>query len=769
MLFGNAQSNLHVMLSRGTLPAWVNTSPGANLVATKSAKIKMGWKLDGYAVKALEQANEAQYDYLRSGRLLFNDEAGELANKIADRLLENDAPLRNSLNICVYYSSGTNLISFPNGFIVIELGLFAQLENEDQLAFLIAHEIAHVKNGDVATSEEAWQPKSWDDDVEKYVEYLKQRERQADLDGYQLYKIAGYSPLQALRTFDVLERNWLVPQALPFSSVLFTDSLFHYPEYYMAHADSCTLGYGESDFFNTTHDSYASRRSNVAAEYKLDSTKSEVLPMSREFAEVNQLAIYNCGNLSLETQDYPAALYLGYYIYQTDSTQRDDAGMLISKAIYLYAATASSQTENQNTIESESIQRQEKFGDLFFWANNEEPEKDLRGHIAGVKAFYEELSSLERMILAVRWCWNYSQQTVEHTELATELAANSVAIINHVIEEPVDSLDEINLGYRPGKKWRDEEDEEEKEEEFHDSNSDLDEMKRLAELFGKDIQDEIDSLRAARRKRLLAGTKTTAAVVVPESPKGSTQLLSCTKDSAFRLFYTTYMAADSSSDLKDKPNAEHLQADSIYFVGSSHIWCREYKRTNRFRVKDDKTEQNSKQIRKNIQTAGKSSKIKLLSADPLEPDTLTLDDYNQYALARRVFGELLGYEDEKYTYPIAYKEEFDAQVEKTHVTHMISDLAITKQFTKVRQPGWFVFAVIFPYTSPIALIWVAPPRKFTYRQTAIYNLQTGNLDWTWVQTGKGSGGPQQASPYYAKVFKKIKKPKKKTVPAAPAR
>lgn len=727
----NSQTDLHVLFSRGTLPAWVNTSPSMNLIATKTAKQKAGWKMEQNSAKSLSDANAAQYSYLRSGALLFNDEAGVLANSIVDQLLENDTAFRKTINLCVYYSSGTNMIAFPNGFIVIELGLFAQLENEHQLAFLIAHELAHVKNGDFATSEERWEPEEWSTDIERYVEYRKLRELKADEDGYQMYKLAGYSHYQAIRTFDVLERNWIVPQSLPFHTLLFTDSLFQYPASYLTETGKCSAGLSKSDFKRTTQEAYSIRSYELALEYKIDTASSEVINPSKEFTYVNRLAIYNSALIDLESQDYEAALYMGFYLHETDSSQRDESDLLIAKALYVGAALISTATEQDNTIESESIDRREKFGDLFFWANNPEPEKDVRGYIAGVHAFYSQLSPTERMILCMRWTWNYSQATVRHASIANELAGNSVMILNLQIDQPADSLGHIGTTYL----WNKEHDIESDEDDDKKPNSDLERLKKMVLGMNPTLKEKLDSMEAQSKRRNGAAKSDNVSFT---SPDVSTQLLSATHDPAFLSFYETYMVADSALKLKDKEVPEHMEADSVYLIGANHIWTREYKRTDIFRVNESKTDQVSKQIRKDVQTSAHANKVKLLSADPLEPDTVTLDDYNQYALSRRVFSELLGYKQERFAYPIVYKEEFDSIAEVNHVTYAITDLAVTKQFTKIRQPALWVAGLIFPYTTIIALTWVAVPRNFTYRQTAVYNLKTGNVDWTWVQTNKSS-------------------------------
>lgn len=749
-MMGYAQDRLHVMLSRAPLPSWVNISEGQFLNKTIADRKAQGWQFQKDTRQALAEATAAQYSFLSSGRLLFNDEAGALANSICDKLLKNDSITRKQVNIYVYYSSGTNAIAYPNGLIIIELGLFAQLENEDQLAYIISHEIAHIKNGDYATAENPWDPEDSSPEVTKYMEYKRYREIEADLLAFELYEKAGYAPLQALRVFDVLERNWLVPTALPFHTRFFSDSVFAYPEAIYLLTDECSPGVDDSKYYQSSQEVCSIRRSKLAGYFKLDSTQSEIIPAHGEFAKVNQLAVYNCGLIALESKQYAAALYCGYYLHMSDSSLWDESDLLIGKALYLNAAFRSYTYEDNTTVTSEVVKKPEKFGNLFFWASNEEEPDDVRGYISGAKNFMEHLTNIEAMMLSVRWWWDYSNHTLRHKQLATLLANQSATMFIGHWSLPADSLGSIKIThFKSARKIH--QDEEEDDLIIH-------KPRIREELVTKELKRKYDSLKRIQAAKIPVTDKQISAELYI-----SNQLLIPSQDSSFRAFYTSNFTSYSSviDSLERKPVASHLGADSVYLIGAHHVWTREYKRTYKFKVDEQQSDAKSDAIEKNINSSGKSYKIRLLTAHPASPDTLTLEGYNNYCLARRVFSEITHYEKEAFAFPVTYKEEFDSVAEATHVTHAIVDLAITKQYTKVRSPGMFIVGLLFPYTTPIALIFLMPTRKFTFRQTAVFNLQTGNTDWTWIQTDRGSGGGNQAVTYYARIFKKIKKPKRK--------
>jgi beta-barrel assembly-enhancing protease len=82
---------------------------------------------------------------LRSGYVLFNDPLSEYVSAVADNLLKEDANLRKKLNFYVLRSSDVNAFATDQGAVLVTTGLLSQIENEAQLAFVLAHEITHFQ------------------------------------------------------------------------------------------------------------------------------------------------------------------------------------------------------------------------------------------------------------------------------------------------------------------------------------------------------------------------------------------------------------------------------------------------------------------------------------------------------------------------------------------------------------------------------------------------------------------------------------------------
>jgi len=87
--------------------------------------------------------------WLERRGLVFRDSAlDEHLATIARPLLPGTPPEHVQWRILAWREPLVNAVSLPDGTIYVSTGLLALLENDDQLAGVLAHEIAHVLNGD---------------------------------------------------------------------------------------------------------------------------------------------------------------------------------------------------------------------------------------------------------------------------------------------------------------------------------------------------------------------------------------------------------------------------------------------------------------------------------------------------------------------------------------------------------------------------------------------------------------------------------------------
>lgn len=92
------------------------------------------------------QVEEYFKNKIDSSNYYFDDVINPYIQNIFQNIIKSN-PLVQSLNLKLLVSRLTipNAFAMPNGYIEIHLGLLRHAENESQIAFILAHEIAHVK------------------------------------------------------------------------------------------------------------------------------------------------------------------------------------------------------------------------------------------------------------------------------------------------------------------------------------------------------------------------------------------------------------------------------------------------------------------------------------------------------------------------------------------------------------------------------------------------------------------------------------------------
>ena len=85
-------------------------------------------------------------DLLLSGNILFGDTVTNYVRSVAAKLFKDDPYLLNNIRIYTVKSSAVNAFTTNSGIIFVTHGLLSFIENESQLAFILAHEAIHFKN-----------------------------------------------------------------------------------------------------------------------------------------------------------------------------------------------------------------------------------------------------------------------------------------------------------------------------------------------------------------------------------------------------------------------------------------------------------------------------------------------------------------------------------------------------------------------------------------------------------------------------------------------
>ncbi len=143
-----------------------------------------------------------------SGSIYYNDPCTPYVRDVTKKLTEE---LTGGENVSIFVSRfvSPNAAIWQDGTLIVNIGLLAKLENEAQLAFVIAHEIAHYENKHpflqyVRKQKPANIQKRALDNLKASVAYTQQNEIAADAFALELLNRAGYDSRVGARAIELM-------------------------------------------------------------------------------------------------------------------------------------------------------------------------------------------------------------------------------------------------------------------------------------------------------------------------------------------------------------------------------------------------------------------------------------------------------------------------------------------------------------------------------------------------------------------------------------
>lgn len=169
----------------------------------------------------LARANEFDLELDRKGMMLETPALTTYLQSVGRPLIPQAAAQVVPFNFHVLRSPVPNAFALPNGSIYLSVGLLAHLDNEAELAQVLAHEISHVvlrhgiksyethRSSTVAAhiadmflfgTSLAYLPY-----IASVASYSREQEGEADAAGLRTVTARGYSPDEAIRVFDRIQ------------------------------------------------------------------------------------------------------------------------------------------------------------------------------------------------------------------------------------------------------------------------------------------------------------------------------------------------------------------------------------------------------------------------------------------------------------------------------------------------------------------------------------------------------------------------------------
>lgn len=164
------------------------------------------------------------YEYFNSGNVIYGNSAANYVSSLGNKVLK-----ANNLNLNIKFyllrSSVYNAFATDEGYIFISTSLLSNSNTEDELAFVICHELSHVllhhntqsanfidstifrtkKQRKSDNAPKNLEPLTLDKILRQYYAYSREHELEADSLGIVLFKNAGYNANMAVKALEGLQ------------------------------------------------------------------------------------------------------------------------------------------------------------------------------------------------------------------------------------------------------------------------------------------------------------------------------------------------------------------------------------------------------------------------------------------------------------------------------------------------------------------------------------------------------------------------------------
>lgn len=277
--------------------------------------------------------------------LLINDPISAYLNKIKDVLLKDDPELKDEINIYVSRAASVNAGMLINGTMVVNLGLVARATSEAELAYIIAHEIAHYKLGhhvqkflqnyDVIRTRSKEQKYDYEYKLKSILGYSRTKEYEADSLGAMYFFNSAYHLDGITETFNTLRFDHTPIKEVEFDKAFFDVDAFKIPrEFFLEKVDPIKVKqFGEDTY--RTHPNVDARKDRLTweIEQRENTDRKRYLVSEEEFKIVQTLARFEEIDVEYHNEDFCSAIYNAYILLQ-EYPESEYLNVTIGKSLF---------------------------------------------------------------------------------------------------------------------------------------------------------------------------------------------------------------------------------------------------------------------------------------------------------------------------------------------------------------------------------------------------------------------------------------------------
>ena len=357
-----------------------------------------GTKPDDFQLIIKEHQLDANFLYLKnifqSGELIYGSEINDYLNTIIDNLLHDYPEIRPKIRCYLLRSAEVNAYATSSGIIFVNMGLVAQVTNESELAFVLAHEIVHYVEKHIFQMQDYREDNRSRDVKSSYLKYHnRSRETEMEADKLALeryFKNSPYSFRVIDGVFDVLQYNYLPFDEIPFKRDYVEKDFYQFADsYYLTSLNPIK---SREDYIDTlhTHPNIKKRRESAKdiIENMSEEGRSVFVQPESLFKKMQELARFECINTFLTYHEYDNAIY---NIYVLQQKYPDNAFLKKAMASALYGLF---EHKCKSSLSDVLVNH-----------------KKIEGEKQQVNHLFSKLSRAELNVLALRFLWNTYQES----------------------------------------------------------------------------------------------------------------------------------------------------------------------------------------------------------------------------------------------------------------------------------------------------------------------------------------------------------------------
>lgn len=687
-----------------------------------------------------------QLDYiLKSGKVIFNEELSNYLNKVAAKIQEHNPKLKGDLHIYPIKYDFANAFTFNEGYIFVNIGLIARIENEAELAFILGHEMAHylkkhsvkraVKNQQIASKTNQEQ-----EALLKMSRFSREHEFEADMAGLELLLNTPYDPNASITALEMLYLSDLPVASIPFDKKYLEAGTLRIPSTLLtvpaAKKKSVELKAELSEEEINLRDSLSS---HPAIEQRVQILKGKLanttakgnlfqVATEAEFMKLRIICREEMGTLYAANDEYVNGIYHNYLLQEKES---ESLATALNKSILFAKLCIGAHYKNYKSLLREGKEKEEedmadeeqtKMKQLLL---NLSPEEF---HLIAMKQAYltsakfpQDKPLLEISELLIRTYREWYGRDLSAFASLKEYSDTTIESLYHSNDQAPKDKDSRIKKVKAKKK-----------------------KSNFENGFGRYA---LSDLIANDPNFVSSYNKYAAKTIVVSEDKEADEEESTEETSAKSKAVTTKKKAE-------KPKIPgHLGANKILLMDPQYT-KRDYRKNNKIDfVGDEKTEQ---KLIGMIETAGTAAGLQIELLAPNEMNASDIDKFNDYGYLKSWMAESISHGE--HNIPSAYIEEINAikdRYQTRYLTVIFTRAELYKHGIGHYLGGWYVF-LNQPFLGGIILGKGFFPKRYMNLVVGIFDLEENRIiyfnDWQYKHTDS----PDLLKSQFYAIFQNIK-------------